>query len=257
MLLLAAAFAGFFVFFAIAGGFALRPSLALSLFAAILFYAEFSKPIEAPKRRFSPYSLSVHPKWEKLLSDYKIITGPEEWAEVNATLDAMPEQERGAIRSPMYFSILSESEDHIASLIYENDVRLFRKGIGNHYTVVPFTLPLGAINNHFLDVRLAVRSNAGGYMITMFVPLAWWQAMKDSVPPSETEADNVFGRMEITLGAVSNEEFNPYWMPHDQHRKKGREVQLAHGGWVDTTPSGLRRWVRIERPYVSITHGFL
>jgi hypothetical protein len=90
-------------FFAFVGDFALRPSLALSLFAVIFFYVELSKPIPVPKATFHPYYLSFTPKWEKILNDYKLIDGPDEWTRLNTLLDTMPEKERGAIRSYLNF----------------------------------------------------------------------------------------------------------------------------------------------------------
>jgi hypothetical protein len=259
ILLLAFVFVCFFLFFVFIGDFSFRPSFALSLLFAFLFYAEFAKPFEAEKPTFHPYYLCITPKWEKLLIDYEIIRGPEGWAECNAILDSRPEKERGAIRSHMYVSVLAESEeDRSPTLIYEHDGKLFRTYFFDYQSVIPFKLPLSMSpqNSHFVDVIFSLQSNAGGFTIMLIVPIAWWEA-KHTLPPSQKSSDQSLGTMEIMLGAVSNDEFYRYWSPHDSDRQNARQLQLEQGGWKDTTPTGVHNWVAIERPYISVSHGYL
>jgi hypothetical protein len=65
------------------------------------------------------------------------IKGPEDWTQLNILLDANPQAERGAIRFPMLFSVLAESEDHCPTLVSENERKFFASDIDLGHTVVP------------------------------------------------------------------------------------------------------------------------
>lgn len=173
-----------------------------------------------PNRRFRPYSVSVHPAWELILTDFKLIPTLEDWVPIYKSFESFPRTEFCALRDSIDYTVLEQSEDADHTVVYWDRFRFFSSDFNFDVPIEPVQVErpkdfndYGGIFSRFVTVRLFFRA-VGGYEIGLTVPTWWWKSVRESCPAPVSSDDNpITGQTTIVLARISYREFDPYWLP--------------------------------------------
>jgi hypothetical protein len=196
-----------FVYFA---DFSWRQSIVLSIVLTIPL-AYLKRRIQKCKLksgwRFTPYYVWVWPKWGELLTDFKLVGGPDEWQAIQSSLKNVPPTEYRALRSGTYFTVVHESEDFNRTLVYWNNCQKF-------FSTVNFGDSIEPMKTKYGEVEVFVRFVGDRYDLGICVPTDWWDEVKMvSAKPMREDQNFGRGRTELILTTVSNREFDSYRVP--------------------------------------------
>jgi hypothetical protein len=104
------------------GGFPLRQGASLGLLLAAadaILSSRLALPQEDPP--LTPYWVGISPKWCQILSDYKLISGPEEWQGVLELAKGLPDYR--VLRDGVLFTVIQRQ------LVYWNQ----HQGFGSEF----------------------------------------------------------------------------------------------------------------------------
>lgn len=201
-------------------------------------------------RQFLPYQVRVDPKWQQILTDFKLIATSGDWEEIKpAIYDAVP--------YGISYTVLQQSDDHQAQVIFRAERS------GGFVSEVEFCDVVAA--NGFGDVpgklRLFMKDRGDGYDLGIIVPQKWWDRVKASCPkPVRETGGERWCEAELTLATLSYAEFDWYWQPesgvgpgkiftgdpqyyiHEEWRQKitfQRDKQRVELGWEEGQYGGI------------------
>ncbi|MFL6302507.1 MAG: hypothetical protein ACJ72H_03115 [Candidatus Sulfotelmatobacter sp.] len=245
----------FYLILAYVAGLPMRWSIVLALLFTgierrLLHFAP--KPVQ----RFSPYYMNVHPNWYEILTDYKIISGKEQWEEIEDTWKHRPRPQPVFIRDGLCFVFVNQSQDFEKTLIFSNDYKLFTSDIDILRDLDGVTIPHQT--SHMQEVfgdyqpRFFMKYALGGYDVGIEVESEWWKSMKCTCPQPLEE-----------LAKIPLQEFTPYWEPveydvnfparFEKVQQQGREKY----GWTRPKLQGNELhpdYFRIDHKYFSVEH---
>jgi hypothetical protein len=252
------------------GGFSLRQGIVLgvlmgtSLSMIVVIGIKALKPI----RRFTPYWVCAEPKWCELLTDFKLITGPEEWNSILESLEKSTDY--SVLLNGLLFTVVQQSEDFDDSLIYVDGHKAFISEFRFSEDMAPLPaerpegsgLVLQKRTDEDIEPDLTPRffmkeggpSGLAGYRLGIEVREKWWERIKGSCPaPLEESTNHLCGSVELTLACLPYTEFDLYWgraeWSEEFNRKtaqpirKRRDESRQKLGWVDVD---LHKYAREE-----------
>lgn len=256
-----------------------RASLVLAIVLASLSTAVLAP---ADRRRFSPYRVSVVPKWEALLSDFRVLKTHEEWDSLWKALEAVEQtspDKYNALRKGVTYTVLQQSEDGESLLIYRNDYQTFttevdfrddltpRGSDGMPAQVWPSTDITFFISFGYQDSSLPTPYRGiAGHDLGIDVSDEWWESTRAMCPkPLDEQKDHSTGRIRLTLARISFREFDLYWDPvpwsSDYVNKAApkiraiRDEQRKTLGWVSNDYDIPGVYLEsIEHKYFSVDH---
>jgi hypothetical protein len=206
-----------------------------------------------PSWRFLPYWVRVDPKWQQILTDFKLITTSHDWEKIKAEIyDAVP--------YGISYTVLQQTDDHQAQVIFRAERS------GGFLSEVGFCDVVAPIE--FEDVpkrlRLFMKSRGGEYDLGIIVPQKWWDRVKTGCSrPLQEETGESWYEAELTLARIPHAEFGWYLKPqcaagseYDKWRQEmtsERSAQRNSFGWKECKLS--ESWPeRIEQTYFEVQH---
>jgi hypothetical protein len=259
----------FYLIFGYVAGMPMRWSIVLALVIAGIHRNLLHL---APKSlaRFTPYYLNVIPKWYEILTDYKIISGKEQWETIENTWKEKPYPEHLFIRDGMSLVFVSESDNAERTLIYSNDYQVFMSEIdvreNLHGVTIPNESETMQRNLGDYEPRFFIKIGMHGYDLGIEVQNSWWERIKAICPkPLDEKQEHLFGTVKLVLAKIPLEEFTPYWEPveydsnfHERFEKKQKQGREKYGWTAQKFPDDepwRTRWpTQIEHRYCSVEH---
>jgi hypothetical protein len=87
-----------------------RQSVVLALLFGILFQSVNQAAVK-PILRFTPYWVSILPKWYEILTDFKLLQNPEDWPAVRDSGVSTERCQFSIFSDPLWFSVVQQSAD--------------------------------------------------------------------------------------------------------------------------------------------------
>jgi hypothetical protein len=198
--------------------FSVRQSLALALVLA-LFALWTDNALPRPRLKFNPYYVTVTPKWFELVTDFKIIAGPNEWQGIQEYCSSLDRTEYSVLRDNIRFTVL-QSEDYDRQLLHRSTTPYhgyFSTKIDCEEDMNPLTLETDEHIERMFGKHVPgffMKSGADGYNLGISVPDRWWDKVKASCPETlNVNQKHTTGMVELTLATIPYSEFDVYWWP--------------------------------------------
>lgn len=255
------------------GRFSIRESIVL----AVIFagYASAAHTFGAkPTRRFSPFRVRIYPYWWRILVDFRVVSGDEEWDKIRHLTEQFPKTEYHILRDGLCFTVVQESED-ARRIIYSDNRHAFKSIMEseeelNPIRVTPISKRESATEQPKSDIRFFMRYGQKDYELGLRVPTRWWAAVRDSCPrPVREDEDHPTGRVDLVLALIPFAEFD-YWQPlqwsaarHKRILSEANQLRgcLASLGWksIEIDPDvrselGLHSPEILEHKYFYLEH---
>lgn len=246
-----------------AGDFSFRQSVTLIAVTFLLRYIILEN-LQASRRTstFSPYCVSVHPNWYKLLSDFKLIRSEEEWERLR---DREPPTFKDdflnyeVFRSGFTFTVIRPPSDpdclEVPGLTYWDNRKTF-------LTDVRLFEPIHGLHPH---AELFFRRGGGGYELGLKVDWSWWKNLCESGEIGELakvkDAIDHHGTTRLFIANLPFSAFDFYYEELDdnqlQKREEAREKELEAKGWkrkIEADSEVRDPWRRFEHKYFTVAH---
>jgi hypothetical protein len=272
--------AALYVGFRFVGDFSFRQSLLLT-FVALAGYGLYEKlsASQGGGSAFSPFSVSIGPKWYDLLLDFKLIRTDEDWQRLCNAPGEAAENGYTVLRNGFTFTVIKPPADdglppglaywdnrktflakvELSEAIAKVDDLIPRPGRGEKH---PFfhhpkwaSLP-----------RLFFRWGRGGYEIGLEVQSDWWEELCNGGETGgfagiKTHTDRSCGTTRLAIATLPYSEFGFYYGrgPYG-HLKKQQELmdkQLEANGWARKIERNFEfrdPWSSVEHKYFTASH---
>jgi hypothetical protein len=247
-------------------GFSLSQSILLALLLTLLIWM-IGDAAPKVKYKFSPYYVTVDPKWHQILTDYKVINTDEDWTRLQEWMQSpgLP-ADHLARKRVVWFSIVRN--DVSGALVWRGASEGFSCEVDWEWA---FT------NNgrwmldkeyqrtqDFTDVALFMKQFGDVYRLGIRVPVEWWKEAKASCPaPIDEHTDHMCGRVDLTIASLPLAEFDVYWDRVEYDMKwvdkvwaKVDEGRKKHGWELAKKSEDYRRWepTTIQHRYFDAYH---
>lgn len=253
------------------GGFPVRQGSVLVLLLVLIVVSmtqRGAKPV-----RFVPYWVRISPNWFEILTDFKLISAPDEWGSILQSLRSSSDY--NILRDDVLFTVVQQHENLEHTLIFWNQHQTF----GSEFELIEDMAPIQFANADWYQRNIppaffirpfTYERNVAGYSLGIKVRNWWWENVKDSCPvPVAVNTNALTSTVELTLATLPLAEFDIYRNPpnrwsdkymrktESQIRKRRDELR-GRLGWIDKTLQieelSVRVPVFIESKYFSIEH---
>jgi hypothetical protein len=257
-----------FLVFLYAAHFSLSQTIVLTIALTTISWQLISNQSSAkPQLQFTPYYMVVYPNWPRILIDFKIISGAEEWRSLSSQFDASPEKTFGVGRFLLYFLHSNEAQDR--RLIFYRNETTFITRIKLSEEITPVSLDNQRTLRGISHPEVFLEAGGDGYALGLRVKESWWQSVKSSCPkPYAEKSDSMCGEIDLVLAVIPYTEFAPYWQSpaHSSNAvkvmktfEKNREEGLPKFGWKERVQErvpglGIDWPCTIEHAYAEVTH---
>ena len=248
------------------GGFPIRQGMLLGLLMAWLTFG-IGKRATEPVRQFTPYYVSVLPKWYQLLPDFKLVNGLEEWRSI---VDSA-KSSNSVLREGIWFTVIQQGEDLElpavrGTLIYLNQHQQFTSKLRFSEDMVPIRIKREDDLSGALSEYQPVELFMDEYTLGIEVPDWWWRRVRGSCPTPVEEYENpLTGYVKLVLATIPYSEFDLYWQPtaatwHEYFRnivpkiKRRRDKQREELGWTTKERDDRREPEYIDHRYFEVRH---
>jgi hypothetical protein len=196
--------------------------------------AERSKNVAAskPNWKFIPYRVRIDPKWQEILTDFKLISASNDWEEIKRSIwEAVP--------YGISYTMLQQSDDLQTQVIF----RAQHHGI--FFSEIEFCEEVAPIQFEDVPMNLRLFMKWGGdsYALGIIVPEQWWERVKmTSTQSIEERGGEMWPETELVLATIPYAEFDWYRqpdLPYDERERKmeqitaNRDAQRIKFGWVE------------------------
>jgi hypothetical protein len=221
------------------------------------------------KLQFTPHYVVVYPNWPRILIDFKVISGREEWQSISSKFESpAPGKTFGVGIFLLYFLHSNDAQDR--RLIFYRNETTFITRIKLSEEITPVSLDNERTLRGISHPDVFLEQSGDGYALGLRVKESWWQSVKSSCPrPYSEKIDSMCGQVDLVLAVIPYTEFAPYWESPDYSPaaikvtktfEKNREEGLPKFGWKDTTRKpipglGIDPSCTIEHTYAEVTHG--
>lgn len=254
-------------------GFSWTACIAIALGVWVVYqldedHNELRKLISASKlaERQWLYQVVVDPQWHRLLSDYGLIKGPDEFRQL---------WEKGLKSSLLLrFTVLQSDEVGLPQLVYSDTRKSFMTNLDfeEEVSAVEIDEPDGVRKKFGLEpARLRwffKLGGVGGYQFGLTVPAKWWECMRTAeaigeLANTECDTNHLTGRTELTVATLPREELDIYChrgeLDHDLLSKQVevRDSKLVEYGWKrnDNPDAEIKSpWHHLEHRYFHVQH---
>lgn len=271
--------------------FSMQQSIVVALIAGWLEWVMETR-VPRPTTRFRPYSVGIRPRWYEIVTDFKLISEPEEWRAILETLRKLPSTEYCILRDGVRFSVLHEDnevDDFLGSeraLLFLGHQHEFSTEIDRAEFMDPIKIEYQSRSDVSTDILKGIHGDessrsyvpqffvkyglpgGGGLKLGLIVPDWWWERKKVICPEAVHETtDHLTGQVELVLAEIPPSEFdgyhqlvwwgNPFLRPPNSFAR--REEERTKLGWKaveHSHNSEMRvRWSdSIEHKYFTLYH---
>src|SRR6266436_6120787 len=203
-----------YAFFKYIGDFSLGQSIALTAICFIGYELFLYLKARQVQNVFTPYSVTIFPKWYPLLLDSKLIHSTEEYKKLYAACGAKTEN---IMHRGYWFTVVQPPNDSglMPGLIFWNNRNIFLSELDFCESImgIESEIPMGHKERHpFLDhpayagtPEFYVKWGGGGYEFGLEVQYEWWESVKNSDPnlaKIKDDRDYLWGQPRIPIAAL-------------------------------------------------------
>ncbi len=262
-----------YVFFKYVGDFSLGQSIALTAICFIGYELFLYLKARQVQNVFSPFSVTIFPKWYPVLLDYKLIHSAEEYDKLYAACGA---KNGNIIHRGYWFTVVHPPNDNglMPGLIFWNNRNIFLSELDFCESImgIESDMPMGHKERHpFLDhpayagtPEFYVKWGGGGYEFGLEVKYEWWESVKNSAPnlaKIKDDRDYLCGTTRVPIAALPYSVFQEYYGSVDLGRMKKffeiQDKQLEEKGWKrreDRDSEIQDPWTHLDHKYFEVSH---
>lgn len=274
---------GLYLLFLYAGNFSQRQSLVLAL--VLIFVVDQLHGVTKlllNKPHFTPFCVSVVPKWRPLLSDLKLLNSDDEWKRFNDACQGSPASGYKACGGFMFTVIGQHSGFELPGLTYWNDHKVFTNGLEFSESIIAKEndLELGGLEEEhpffscpkWSDLpRVFLQPGIHGYELGLEVQSDWWKDLCNrgetgTLAKIDRDTNELCGTTKLALATLPYSAFVEYLGAPTGYKRElqqanARDRALTDSGWKwkdpleDYDPSIAQDpWMRLDHNYFHIAH---
>jgi hypothetical protein len=259
------------------GGFSMQQSAALAA-VGMLGYALYSNlnVLMQAEGAFTPFCVSIRPNWYQLLSDFKLVTSPEEWQRLCEEEEKVPASQYNVFRSGIIFTVIRPpSNGLLPGLTYWDNRKCFLTDVEPSESIMPIDgYGLGGLGKQHPFLQhpqwaqlpgVYFKLAFGGYELGLEVQDDWWENLCKSGTMGELakvkqHRDHLCGTTRLVIATLPLSEFGTYYRNVDYGQmnklRESMNKQLEANGWKrkdERDPEIRDPWSHIEHKYFAIS----